>query len=230
LNARLSNAVSIQVFTDHFYFPWLRYLIDQPSRGVEQFIQLNYQPDKVSTIYFRFRKEQKMQTVSDAVALSPIEGSSLIGRYHFRFQVEQVVSKSLKWSTRLERSWLKKILNSTAGTTNGSLGYFQLGFQPFAKKVLKGTIRLLVFDTDDYQSRIYAFIPQASGGYQLGQYSNSGREMLLNIENEFFRIFSLQSSIVGTKEGKSKPFLWRFCVQISLKFHELATTKFYNTF
>jgi len=130
----------------------------------------------------------------------------------------------------LERSRVRQILNKSAGTANGFLGFFQLGFQPFVKKLLKGTIRLLVFDTDDNQSRIYAFIPKAGGDYQLGQYSNSGREMLLNIENEFFRIFSLQSSIVGTKAGKSKPFLWRFCVQISLKFHELATPKIYNTF
>jgi len=230
LNARLSNAVSIQVFTDHFYFPWLRYLIDQPSRGVEQFTQINYQPDKVSTIYFRFRKEQKMQTVSDAAALSPIEAASLIERFHFRFQVERVVSKSLKWSIRMERSRVRQILNKSAGTANGFLGFFQLGFQPFERNMLKGTIRYLVFDTDDYQSRIYAFTPQAGGGFQLGQYSNSGREMILNIENEFFRIFSLQGSIVGTKEGNPKPFFWRCSVQISLKFHELATSKIYNTF
>lgn len=230
MNARISNTVSVQLFADHFYFPWLRYLIDQPSRGHEHFIQLNYQPDKESTIYLRFKQEQKMQTVSDAVATSPLEAAYHFNRSHFRLQVERVTSKKFKWAVRMETSKIKRLFDESAVAESGFLGYVQFGFKLFTKNGAKGVFRFLIFDTDSYQSRIYAFTPQAGGGFQLGQYGFSGKELLLSIENELLRMFSFQSSIICTQKGNSGNILWRYSIQFALKLHELATPKIYSTF
>ncbi|MBM3412774.1 MAG: helix-hairpin-helix domain-containing protein [Bacteroidetes bacterium] len=230
MNARISNTISAQLFADHFYFPWIRYLIDQPSRGQEHFIQLNYQPDKVSTIYLRLKQEQKMQTVSDEVASAPLEPAYPVNRFNFRLQVERSSSQKFKWAVRMETSRIKKLVEKSAVSESGFLGFVQFNFRFFAKKAPKGVFRFLIFDTDGYQSRIYAFTPQTGGSFQLGQYSFSGKELLLSVENELLKIISFQSSITCTQKGNSDNIQWCYSIQIALKLHELATPKIYSTF
>ena len=227
VNANLSGKVQVQAFSDYFFFPWLRYLIDQPSGGHEQFIQVNYQPDKGSTIYFRFRQEQKMQTTSDELAASPLAAALLINRAHFRIHVDRAVSKTFKWSLRMETSRVKRLSVPQSMDEFGFLGFIQLGFRPMSGK-LKGLFRFLLFDTDGYQSRIYAFSPTLGGGYQLGQYKNSGKELLLTIENHLFRAITVLCSATGVQEASSRAIFWHYSVQIALKFHELAPSKIYK--
>lgn len=227
INARLSPKLQLQLFTDYFKFPWLRYLIDQPSRGHEQFVQLNYQADKSSIIYFRFRQEQKMQTTSDQFAVVPLSPGLVLNRSVYRIHIDHAVSKTIKWSLRMEASRVKSWLDQKSINESGFLGYVQLGFRPFPGK-FKGLMRLLVFDTDGYQSRIYAFSPGLGGGYQLGMYQNAGTELMLNIENEVIRSLTFQASISGSQSWNSSSIFWHYFIQIALKFHELAPSKIYK--
>lgn len=229
INARISPKLQLQLFTDYFKFPWLRYLIDQPSRGHEQFVQLNYQPDKGSIIYFRFRQEQKMQTTSDQFAVVPLCPGLVLNRSVYRMHIDHAVSKTIKWSLRMEASRVKNWLDQKKTNESGFLGFMQLGFGPFPGK-FKGLMRLLVFDTDGYQSRIYAFSPGLGGGYQLGMYQNAGTELMLNIENEVIRSLTFQASISGSQNWNSSSIFWQYFFQIALKFHELAPSKIYKPF
>lgn len=168
-----------------------------------------------------------MQTTSDQFAVVPLSPGLVLNRSVYRMHVDHAVSKTIKWSLRMEALRVKSWLDQKSINESGFLGYVQLGFRPFPGK-FKGLMRLLVFDTDGYQSRIYAFSPGLGGGYQLGMYQNAGTELMLNIENEVIKSLTFQASISGSQNWNSSSIFWYYFIQIALKFHELAPSKIYK--
>jgi hypothetical protein len=46
-------------FYDRFQFPWLKFLVDQPSQGIDYFLHAQYTPSKRLKLYALFHEEQK---------------------------------------------------------------------------------------------------------------------------------------------------------------------------
>ncbi|HEX2608166.1 MAG TPA: hypothetical protein VHK91_12335, partial [Flavisolibacter sp.] len=47
--------LQVSGYSDHYRFPWLKYRVDAPAAGSEHLAQVQYQPDKKSTLYLRYR-------------------------------------------------------------------------------------------------------------------------------------------------------------------------------
>lgn len=227
VNIRLSPTLQFQLFADYFHFPWLRYLIDQPSRGLERFLQFNYQPDKAQLFYLRIREEQKLQTVPAIISSGPLRPAAPYKRIQFRLHSEKEVSKNIKMAFRVETTQVIELSAESVNKERGFLSYVQLNCKtnPGNNSVL---LRFLIFDTDSYKSRVYAFTPTGGGAFTLGQYQKRGHELLLSIENHSIRIVTARANLQYTTARDPALKNWLLSLQIALKFHELAPLKIYR--
>ncbi len=229
LNAKLGSSLQLQVFIDYFFFPWLRYSIDQPSNGLERFIQLFFQPSKKQFVYIRIREEQKMQTIPAYLSSTPLDAAAQQNRFQARFHLEQSLSSIFQWAFRIEATQTFTLSQKPMTKDRGALSYVQLRASS-RKGKHSGLIRVLFFDTDSYQSRVYAFVPAGGGLFALGQYKNKGSELILSTENQIHKSFLTRINIQGVFGTEPTHANWQISAQIALKFHELAPLKIYRTF
>lgn len=172
------------IYGDYFRFPWLKYRVDSASSGYELLSQLTYTPNKIFKSVFRYKRELKQQ--------NPDAGSGILG-------LQQV----LKQSCRLEFNWKvnrrynfqqrTEISQYQKGIKNkeyGFLIYQDASYAPMSA-ALSGNIRLAYFQTDSYNSRIYAYEDNVLYGASSGNYSGKGIRSFLNIRYKAMRKMDL---------------------------------------
>lgn len=143
--------IRLDAYADVFSFPWLRYRTDRPSTGSEYFVQLAWQPTKQLQIYTRFRNESKAINLSNTNLPAHITVNR--PKQNWRTHLAYRLSPDITLNTRVEALWFDK--QSDAPET-GFLGFVELGYNPTSKPY-GGNIRLQYFESDSYDSRLYAF-------------------------------------------------------------------------
>ena len=167
LSLRLTQAVRLDAYVDLFYFPWLKYRLDAPSSGKEMFLQFNYQPNKRVLLQARCKFERK-ESNDDAITGSVQEISST-NKTTWRSQLNWQVSKKFTLSERIETSSFASATNKS----NGFLLYNDFNFHP-PMKPYDCAARILFFQTDSYDARIYAFERDVQYGFSVPAYSGKG--------------------------------------------------------
>ena len=51
-------------FIDYFRFPWLKYLVDKPSKGFDYLFQARYSPNRQTTFYALYHEEHKEKNLT----------------------------------------------------------------------------------------------------------------------------------------------------------------------
>lgn len=141
----------LDAYADFYHFPWLRYLVDAPVSGVDYLGQLTYKPNKQLEINARYRTETKPRNYNpDGNTTAPVVPKQ---RQNFRWQVNYKINPVVTFRNRLELVWFDR----TGGNPqNGFLSYVDLLYKPMLKKY-SGNMRLMYFETDGYDSRLYAY-------------------------------------------------------------------------
>lgn len=146
----------ISAYVDAFRFPWLRYRVDAPSSGYETFGQIDFSPTRRLSMYWKIKREVKPQnlTVSEVdsipanrVLIADVKKSSY--RYHINYQLNETI----ELKNRLELSTYKK---GREDLSHGYLVYQDIIYRSTAIP-FNGYLRFALFDTDDYDARIYAY-------------------------------------------------------------------------
>ena len=155
----------LAVYFDHFGFPWLRYRVDAPSRGNEYLGRLTYKISRKVQLYAQYREESKevsaTESVSNLSALVPgIKRNLLIN-------ADYEVTPAITMKTRVQTSNYALGQSKTAG--------FAL-MQDFQYKIwrLKFDARFAIFDTDNYDNRIYAYERDLLYTFSIPAYSGNG--------------------------------------------------------
>lgn len=148
VEVRPSKFIRINGFVDLWQHPWLRYRVSAPSHGSEYLLRLNWQPSKQLAMYLLAQSRRKMQNEVESS-----QGLVTIDRNRLRFHLQYKLGRGMEYRCRLE--WiLLKSASKSLGT--GFLGYQELVVKPKNSSVY-GSIRFALFDTDTYDSRVYAF-------------------------------------------------------------------------
>jgi hypothetical protein len=148
-NYRVLPVLTIDGYTDHYRFPWLRYRVNAPGWGRDQLFQLSYRPDKKTFVYLRYRAERKAGGGLTGPMRSAIEYEKLMGRLHVEFRP----SMEWEWRFRIE---INTVNTNDLLRENGFLTSYDLFWMP-VNRPLSINGRLMVFDTKSYHSRIYSF-------------------------------------------------------------------------
>ncbi|MDP4207343.1 MAG: helix-hairpin-helix domain-containing protein [Bacteroidota bacterium] len=143
--------VTLSGYIDLFRFPWLAYGIDMPSDGHELMVQLGVIPSSRFQISFQYRNKKKNGNFSEEGAAK----NSIINTTsdRIRCQTTYTVTNNLIWRNRLEFS---NYYSEGMGNSRGFYTGQELEFS-MRKLPLKVYLHYGLFDTDDYNARIYAY-------------------------------------------------------------------------
>ena len=166
----------LDAYGDIFKFPWLKYLVDAPSHGKDYLAQLTYTPNKQVEIYTRFRNETKQYNQSP---LPPVGGAGVgsvtnfltsIPKQSWRTQIMYKINPAISLRNRIELLWYD---NNGVNKENGFLTFFDFIYKPMLRP-MSGVLRLQYFETDGYDSRIYAYENDVLYSYSIPAFSDKG--------------------------------------------------------
>ncbi len=165
----------IDAYADVFSFPWLRFRVDAPTTGTDYLLQVTYKPNKQVEVYTRFRNENK------AINLSGLDLSTRQAftrpRQGWRNQVSYNVTKEVSVRTRVEMLWFDA--HEKEISEQGFLTYFEGKYKPFSKPYAINA-RLQYFETDGFDSRLYAFENDVLYSYSIPQFIGKGFRYYVN--------------------------------------------------
>jgi len=143
--------VSVAIFYDMYKFPWLTSSIDKPGKGNEFSGQVTFNPMRKLEFVFLYRNEGKDKNYNPGnEAINPIYTEK---RERYRVQMTARVNNYVSLRTRFETSRYK--LGNNAQDV-GYMVYQDLYIDGFSSK-LSLKFRYALFDTKDYNTRVYAY-------------------------------------------------------------------------
>ncbi|MBK6777804.1 MAG: hypothetical protein IPG74_18875 [Flavobacteriales bacterium] len=158
----------VNAYFDRFSFPWLRYLTDAPSDGYEALAQVTWRPSRKTELYVRARYQDKAKNTAE-----DIEGIDFLVRTeqtNYRFNASYRVTDAVSLRTRVEA------INYQRGEEPLQHGF--LIYQDFVSRPLRSTfeytLRVALFDTDNYDTRVYAFENDIIGLFSIPPYYGRG--------------------------------------------------------
>lgn len=175
----------IDAYADVFKFPWLKYLVDAPSNGKDFLTQVTYTPNKQTEIYSRFRYESKQANQSDNSTVTNF--LVFLPRQNWRTQVSFKPGTALTLRSRVEMLWYDK---KGDNSEKGFLGFADIGYKPMLKP-FSGILRLQYFETDGYNSRLYAYENDVLYSYSIPAFFDKGFRYYLNLNYDLTRKLTL---------------------------------------
>ena len=180
----------LSVYADYWRHPWLRYNTPSPTSGREYLAKLRFYKKRRVTVYALYKNEIKELGFDQEGA---IDGIGERHRNQLRFHIGYKIGKGLEWRTRLE-------FNHVEFQNETSKGY--LFYQDFLFKPKKSPVsfngRIALFDTDDYDSRIYAYENNLLYTFSLPSYFDKGMRYYLNIRSRPFKGMTLEARYANT--------------------------------
>lgn len=147
----LGTKSDLRFYYDIFKFPWLRYRVNSPSYGNEFSMQYERRPSRHFSYYFRYQFEEKsLNLTDDDITITDVTRKR---RHNIRFHLSYKLSHQLKLQSRLNFAAYQQ---EPLKISKGYLLYQDVQYS-LDKIPLKFSFRYAVFNTDDYNSRIYAY-------------------------------------------------------------------------
>ncbi|MBV7533622.1 helix-hairpin-helix domain-containing protein [Chitinophaga sp. sic0106] len=161
---RLARKWTLDGYADFFHFPWLKYGIDYPSGGTEFFSQLTFTPRKEYQYQLRLKVSTKYPDQQSAKSI--------------RLHTERTWSKQFSTAARMEYNLMA---TTETALQRGYLTFLDLTYRckqlPFS---ISG--RCTWFQTDSYQSRLYAYESSVLYDNSVGQYYGNGWQYYINMK------------------------------------------------
>ncbi|MBV6438698.1 MAG: hypothetical protein EPGJADBJ_00322 [Saprospiraceae bacterium] len=164
----------VNVYADVWRHPWLRADVGAPSQGREFLARVLWTKSRSFSAYALWQGEVKERD-------SDVEGrTGLVENRRDRFRLHAIakVSPAVELRSRLE--W-------TAYQTEGArrawgfLAYEEAVVRPLSSP-LSGAVRYALFDTDDFDSRVYAFENDLVSAISIPAFSGRGSRFYLNLQ------------------------------------------------
>ena len=177
--AKMGKNFSLTAYYDQFSFGWLRFGIDAPSKGHQYITQLNYRPSRKLEMYIRIR--QRLRDKSTQVDVDDIDYLVDETQTNYRFNYSYQITESIKLKGRVE------LINYDLQESPFETGY--LVYQDIIYKAksspLSFSFRYGLFDTDSYNSRIYAYENDVLYSFSIPAYYNRGVRTYLTTRYQF---------------------------------------------
>ena len=151
LSIRPNANWQIDAYADQYRFPWLKYLVNNPSVGKDYLIQTIYKYGRKLEIMSRYRFESKSTNFNPGNWI--ISAAVPKPRQNWRTQVNYKLNYGLSFMSRVEMVWYDwKGPSSEQGFLSFTELIYKSRLRPYS-----GNLGWLYFDTESYNSRIYAY-------------------------------------------------------------------------
>ena len=162
------KSLKLSAYFDNFQFNWLSYRVSAPSNGHDYFLQLDYSPARDFQFTTYLRQEIKQQDFSDIT--EGLKKQTDINKLKYRFQISYKVLRNITLKNRFEQIIYNDGINPVS---KGYLIYQDLVYKP---KIIPFSFyfRYALFDTDDYNSRLYAYESDVLYAFSIPAYYGKG--------------------------------------------------------
>jgi len=183
---------TLTAYADNFTFPWLKYRVDAPSSGFDYLAQINYKPSKKVEIYLRYRQENKQ--INNSNDLNIIDFIEPTKKQSCRFNAAYAITPSFSFKNRVEVS---KYTVGEEAAQNGYLLYQDVSYKRM-KSPFTLTVRYCLFDTDSYDSRIYAYENDVLYSYSIPSFYYKGSRVYFLVKYRLNRNIDLWLRLAQT--------------------------------
>ncbi|MDA9563783.1 helix-hairpin-helix domain-containing protein [Flavobacteriales bacterium] len=187
--AKPTRSIKIAGYIDRFSFPWLKFQVDAPSTGIDYLTQVNWKPSKKLEMYVRYKQETKGRNgkleLTDTTSSGFIETN--FGTYdgikelvnadvkNIRYNIKYKVSDAITLQNRVQYNRFQLGSNTPS---NGYLIFQDVSYKPLSKPY-SFNARFALFDTESYDSRIYAYENDVLYYFAVPAYYNRGSRIYL---------------------------------------------------
>lgn len=191
IHMKPSNKWTLKAYIDLWRNPWLTSRVDGMGMGQEYLLRAEYKHNKQHLYYLLYRYEQKSENSS---LPSEIDIPVPKRTQRLRGHMEHKLPNAITLRSRVEWSWFRKDMNNT----QGFMIYQDLLLAPMAKP-FSIACRLAYFDTDDFNTRIYAYENDILYEYFIPAYSGHGLRYYLKINYKVNKSLLLEARMDQTR-------------------------------
>ena len=173
-DAKLNKNWTISTYMDQFKFPWMRFQTDAPNtNGFDAVAQLRYKPSRSLDMYVRYRGRTKPKNTD--FELDDITYVDTEDRDNYRFNIIYKVTKSVRLQSRIDYMTYER---DGAEKEGGFLIFQDINVKPMSSP-FSFSFRYAIFDTDGYNSRLYAYENDVLYYFAIPAYSGRGTRTYL---------------------------------------------------
>lgn len=151
-------------YTDLFRFPWLRYRGYAPSEGSEWLLRFTYSPSRSVQLFIQAREESKIRNQSSEVGVYRYANGV---KRNYWISCDYALTPGLSFKTRVQFSTYDLFSNITRGVVVAQDVSFSIRKWSFS-------MRYALFDTDDYDNRLYLYEKDVWLAYSFPAYDGAG--------------------------------------------------------
>ncbi len=167
----------ISSYIDLYKHQWLEYRTDAPAVGTDLLAQLTWQPSRTFETYIRYKREISDRNASSDYFEDPLPMNYIteMEKSSIRWHADYDLNKSVTLKSRVEVSMYDEHLGFPE---KGYLLFQDLNYHPLSKSYGFAT-RFAVFNTDTYNTRIYAYESEVLYAYSVVALSGHGTRAYL---------------------------------------------------
>jgi len=182
---------NLLAYADLFKFTWLTSQVNAPNWGHDYYLRLSHSFNRRTNAYLQIRSRTKMKNSTDAFVFShyPIFYTKNSVRFNINYQV-----KDFHFSNKAEYAHYK---NDDGSNSHGFFICQDVAYKP-ENKPFSLTFRYAIFDTDDYDSRVYAYENDVLYSFSVPALYGKGMRMYLLGKWQPFKSLTLYARIGST--------------------------------
>ena len=142
---------NLLAYADHFRFTWLTSQAYSPSWGHDYYLRVSHSFNKRTAAYLQIRAKTKMKNSTDGTVFGhyPI----FYTKNSVRFNINYGFANGLVFGNKAEYAHYR---NEDGSNSHGFFICQDVAYKP-ENKPFSITFRYAIFDTEDYDSRVYAY-------------------------------------------------------------------------
>jgi hypothetical protein len=172
LKYSFDKKISVAGYVDLFTFPWLKYRSYSPSDGSEWLARFNWRPSKTVYLFAQMREETKQRNLSEPGNLYTTGNGT---KRSYWINCDYSANTRLSFRTRLQMSDYQIGNSFTKGMV--LLQDVSYDFRKFSI-----TTRFAIFDTDDYDNRLYVYERDAWLSFSFPAYYGKGTRQFILLQ------------------------------------------------
>lgn len=179
-------------YVDMFQTSWLSFGVNAPARGHDYLLEATYSPTSKLNLMLRYRLKQKHKNRVDEERqmgmVMPYSQQAL--RFHLGYNP----TRTVQLKTRMELSWYQE---ESLSQEHGIVLYQDISYRPQSIPLVI-TGRFAIFDTDSWNTRIYAYENDVLYFFSILAYYSQGTRAFLLIKYSIKRNLDIWFRVAQT--------------------------------
>lgn len=174
VDVRFGRKWQINAYADVWRHPWLRFGANGPSQGREYLSRLMWNPQRGVSFYALWVREVKERNTTQQRETFLAEQE----RQRLRLHASYRVGAGIEMRSRVE--WTR-FASPQQPPSRGFLAYHEALVRPLGGRI-SGLGRFVIFDTQDYDARIYAFENDLFAAVSIPGFAGRGSRYFINLQ------------------------------------------------